>query len=229
MRAKFVKADLLYSSPPQPQVLDPNQLQGPPPPFQPTMGTVDYNAFSQPPPLPHTSINIINPEHQDESKEKEAFDFGSDFQIPAFEAANFHDDEDDTNMPFFKSFSYTDSEPTTQTSNNVKTSSTSKESLPQTSQVEVSKFGFNGVFPDNTQQEDFESESLSDNIAELELTSNTKELNQRFSQAKYQVEMGNTEKGNEILGEMMDKKEIRYKELSNIEQDIINTLGPLSD
>ena len=41
--------------------------------------------------------------------------------------------------------------------------------------------------------------------------------------------MGNTEKGNKILGEMMAKKEIRYKEFSSIDENIMKTFEPISD
>jgi len=229
MRAKFVKAELLYSSAAQQQPPNPSQIQSSLPP--PTMGAVDYSAFSQPPEMPDAIVmNNINHEQKVEIENKESSDFESDFKIPAFQPENFGEGEDESMNPFFKSFNFQTTEPIADPTNNILTSTTAKEAFPQTSsKAEVSKFGFNGVFPENDLNEGLESESLSDNIAELELTSNTKELNQKFSQAKYQIEMGNTEKGNKILGEMMAKKEIRYKEFSSIDENIMKTFEPISD
>lgn len=73
------------------------------------------------------------------------------------------------------------------------------------------------------------NETLSDNLDDLELTSSAKDHIEKFSQAKYQIDLGNIEKGNEILNEMMKNKEIKYKDFSNIDQHILNTFAPISD
>ena len=96
-------------------------------------------------------------------------------------------------------------------------SSVTKESQEDNGKYrQMSKFGFG-------------YEALSENLDELELTSNKKELVEKFSQAKYQVEMGNLEEGNQILNEMMEDGEIRFKQFFGIDHDILNTFAPISE
>ena len=215
MRAKFVKAELLYSSAAQPQVPEQVQLQAPAPAPVANFGTVDYGAFSQPPTMPATTPTMPVPEVQQEVKVSEPVDYGSDFQIPTFDPQNLQDGAESPSV--FPSYEFKSNGILADPISNVLTSSTSPGlGNPVPSTGEMSKFGFG-------------YEALSENLDELELTSNAKDQVEKFSQAKYQIEMGNTEKGNEILNEMMKSNEIKYKEFSNIDQHILNTFAPISD
>lgn len=180
---------------------------------QPTYGTIDYSAFSQ----PLTSVvapSFADHENITETFQKEASDYGSDLQIPTFYPAQFTDDLD--NDPFLGTFNYKSFDPASQIPKSVP-SSTAKESPPDSGAFkETSKFGFG-------------YDSLSENIEELELTSNSKEMVEKFSQAKYQIEMGNVEEGNIILNDMMQKNEIRYKPFSSSNFGVMSTFGPISE
>lgn len=207
MRAKFVPAELLYPSTGQVPPTEPITVPAS------TYGAVDYSAFSQPA-TTVAAAAFATPELIQEPFSKETHDYDSDFQIPAFDPTQIVDDID--NMPFLNSFSYKDSSSDVKQVKSVPSSST-KDSPPNSgAPKEVSKFGFG-------------YEALSDNLDELEITSNSKEVIERFSQAKYQIEMGNLEEGNQILNDMMNKSEIRYKEYSNLENHIMSTFAPISE
>lgn len=207
MRAKFVPAEALYPSTTQPATLQ----AAPVPP--PTYGTIDYSAFSQPP----TSVAaaaFVSQEPVSETPHKEASDYGSDLQIPAFDPAQFTEGLD--NDPFLSAFNYKNNGSAAKLPKSVPSSST-KDSPPDSGAFkEISKFGFG-------------YEPLSENIDELELTSSKKELVEKFSQAKYQIEMGNIEEGDRILNNMMQKNEIRYKPFSSLENHIMSTFAPISE
>lgn len=240
MRAKFVKAELLYSPAAQPQSADPSQMQAMG--ANSEYGTVDYSAFSQPPSLEQVAPPVpvqttVVPEPATESQAKEAADYGSDFQIPVFQD---HFQEEDDNQ-FFNSFNYNNGDLNSNGHSSAMTSSTPKEMFSeQKDQREVSKFDFVKDAPespshgaaglvDQMKSLKISQDSLVERIEELELTTDKQEAIEKFSQAKYQIEMGNVEKGNEILGEMFASKQIKYKEFSNIDQHIMNTFGPISD
>mmetsp|Transcript_2693 Transcript_2693/g.3152 ORF Transcript_2693/g.3152 Transcript_2693/m.3152 type:complete len:260 (+) Transcript_2693:337-1116(+) len=259
MRAKFVKAELLYSSA-QPQIPDPTanipaQMQGqiptqPPapvpnqaPPQAPVpvgaFGAVDYSAFSHPhpPPAPISAppmgVRVEAPiqapiqapsqapvqvpvQPQALPKKQDSGDYGSDFQIPSFESNPFQDGPEGDS--FLQTFEYKSNGTAEDATNGILTSATANGNFQQPGSIGgMSKFGFG-------------YDALSENLDELELATNSQELVEKFSQAKYQVEMGNTEKGNEILNEMMASKEIRYKEFSDhFDQHILNTFAPITE
>ena len=124
MRAKFVKAEHLYSTPAQPQVHDPTQIQAPAQtPISATYGTVDYSAFSQPPTMQVPVPQIEAPEVIEEVKASDPTDYGSDFQIPTFNPENFQDGADSPSV--FPSFEYKDNGIIQDPTNSLLTSSTS--------------------------------------------------------------------------------------------------------
>lgn len=207
MRAKFVPAEMLYPSTNPTSQQDSNQAP------QSTYGTVDYNAFSQPP-TTVGEVAFASQEPAPETPQKEASDYGSDFQIPVFDPTQLIDDHE--NEPFFNSFSYKANEPEAKQSKSIPSSSTKGSPPDSGAYNKVSKFGFG-------------YEALSESIDELELTSSSKELIEKFSQAKYQIEMGNIEEGNKILNEMMESKQIRYKQYANLENHIMSTFAPISE
>lgn len=207
MRAKFVPAEMLYPSATQNQQPDAPMQQAA------TFGTVDYSAFSQPPTSTDAAFgNTAEPVA--EVVQKENSDYGSDFQIPTFDPSHFVDDIDQD--PFLSSFNYKANGSIAKAVASVPSSST-KDSTPEIKKPGVaSKFGFN-------------YESLADNIEELELINNSKELNNKFSQAKYQNDLGNHEEANKILTEMMNNQEIRYKHFTGIENGMMSTFAPISE
>lgn len=210
MRAKFVKAELLYPSATQQSNTEVVQPQNP------TFGTVDYDAFMAPPGTTVAEASFGNSQIIQEAEQKEASDFGSDFNIPPFDPNQFNDDND--NNGFLNSFNYKN-ENEGVVKNSLPSNST-KASPPQVGEPrtrgQVSKFGFG-------------YEALSENLDELEVTSTSKEVVEKFSQAKYQIEMGNIEEGNQILNEMMSNGEIRYKEFSIDQHIMSSTFGPISE
>lgn len=207
MRAKFVPAEALY-----PSTTQPASLQAAPVP-PPTYGTIDYSAFSQPP-TSMAAAAFVSPEPVSETFPKEGTDYGSDLQIPQFDPAQFTEGLD--NDPFLSAFNYKSNGATTKLQKSVPSSST-KDSPPDSGAFkQISKFGFG-------------YEALSENIEELELTSSRKDLIEKFSQAKYQIEMGNIEEGDMILNDMMQKNEIRYKPFSSLENHIMSTFAPISE
>jgi hypothetical protein len=206
MRAKFVKAELLYPSATQQQVADGSQQ------MNPSYGTVDYSAFSQPP-VGITASTYTNQEQASNVEmEKMMSTFDSDFHIQSTIDSNQFNDESNNNV-FLNHFNFNDNQDAQEIEN---------QNLAKLDQSEgetkqgVSKFGFG-------------YEELSENLSELELTTSSKELIEMFSQAKYQIEMGNIEDGNQILNEMMSNNEIRYKEFSNIDQHIMSSFTPISE
>ena len=209
MRAKFVPAEMLYPTTPQ-QPNPENQITP-----SPTYGTVDYSAFSQPPTL--AGANAFNKQTPVviEASQKEAVDFGSDFQIPSFDSLQLVDDIDQE--PFLNPYNYVNNGGVEKAQNPVPSNSM-KGSTPDLMKAahHASKFGFN-------------YESLAESIEELELTKTSKELVEKFSQAKYQMEMGNMSEADKILNEMMEKKQIRYKQFSGAENHIMGTFGPISE
>lgn len=242
MRAKFVKAELLYSPAAQQPTTDPSQMQ--------TMsttsefGTVDYSAFTQPPSIESVAPPVqvpttVAPEPVAETKAKEMAEFGSDFQIPVLEDHHFQ--EEDNNQQFFNSFNYNNGDFNSNGINNAMTSATSKEGFSKPSVPrEVSKFDFcddtpespsNGAseLTDQMKSLKISADSPAERIEDLELTSEKQEAVEKFSQAKYQLEMGNTEKANEILNEMLANKEITYKNYLDMGNHLLNTFDPISD
>lgn len=211
MRAKFVKAELLYPSATQQTNSDVAQPQ------TSAFGTVDYSAFTAPPGTTIAEASFGNSEIPQEPEQKEASDFGSDFNIPPFDPNQFTEDND--NNGFLNSFNYKNENGG---SNQAPVASNTTKASPQMAGEaknvgQVSKFGFG-------------YEALSENLDELEVTSNSKEVIEKFSQAKYQIEMGNIEDGNQILNDMMTNGEIKYKEFSSIDQHIMSsTFGPISE
>lgn len=240
MRAKFVKAELLYSSGAQ-QPTNHTQMQTMPASSQ--YGTVDYSAFSQPPyyespPVPVHMPTKVASEPTAEAELKEAADFGSDLQIPVYDGNNFQEEEGGT---FLNSFSYANQDFTSNGFGGGMPSDTSGDyfSKPSGSR-EVSKFDFctetaDDYSPDTKSLVDkmmglkVTSEPLSDRLEELELISDKQEINEKFSQAKYQIEMGNVDAGNDILNEMMQNKEIDFKKFASLDQHIIQSFAPISD
>lgn len=205
MRAKFVKAELLYPTATQQQVENGSQSTNP------SYGTVDYSAFSQPPVGMTESAFTSQNQVPDHEMEKIINAFDSDFHIPGLDSSQFNEEEN--NNAFLNHFSYNGNGDAHD--NDISHPSKSDQSEGETKKG-VSKFGFG-------------YEELSENLSELELTTTSKELIEKFSQAKYQIEMGNIDDGNQILNEMMNNNEIRYKEFSNIDQHIMSTFAPISE
>ena len=82
---------------------------------------------------------------------------------------------------------------------------------------EVSKFGFG-------------YESLSQNIDELELATDDPQAETMFQKAKDLITWENAEEAENILKQMLDAGEIRYKQISGFENDLfMNTFNPLHD
>jgi hypothetical protein len=211
MRAKFVKAELLYPS--ATQQSNSEVVQPPSSAF----GTVDYSAFTAPPGTTIAEASFGNAEIVQEAEQKESSDFGSDFNIPPFDPNQFN--EDNENNGFLNSFNYKnengEAAQAPEASNVTKASPQMEGEAKNVGQV--SKFGFG-------------YEALSENLDELEVTSNSKGVVEKFSQAKYQIEMGNIDEGNQILNDMMTSGEIKYKEFSSIDQHIMSsTFGPISE
>lgn len=211
--------------------------------MQQEYGTVDYSAFVPPPVTmdpgePVQMPTTVAPEPAVESKLKEASDYGSDFQIPHIDPSQFQEEEDDGN--FFNSFNYTNNFNTDEIANAM-TSSTSKEVLPKhPGSREVSKFDFCNDTTDNVSVDENDlvnqmsslkvsSDLLSDKLDQLELTSKTQDSIEKFSQAKFLIEMGNIDKGNEILNGMMATKEINLKQSESLDHQIMNTFDPISE
>jgi hypothetical protein len=206
MRAKFVKAELLYPSATQQQVADGSQQ------MNPSYGTVDYSAFSQPPVGIAASAFSNQEQASNIEMEKMMSTFDSEFHIQSTIDSNQFNDESNNNV-FLNHFNFNDNGDAQEIENQNQAKVDQSES--ETKQG-VSKFGFG-------------YEELSENLSELELTTSSKELIEMFSQAKYQIEMGNIEDGNQILNEMMSNNEIRYKEFSNIDQHIMSSFTPISE
>lgn len=179
---------------------------------QPSYGTVDYSAFSNPSasivPTPYASQEPIQETHNHKN-----LDYGSDFQLPAFDSSQLDEFDQD---PFMNPFSGKANGGVKLESMSFPSSATKETHEENGKYKEMSKFGFG-------------YEALSENLEELELTSNRKELIEKFSQAKYQIEMGNLEEGNQILNEMMENNEIRFKQFFGIDHDILNTFAPISE
>jgi hypothetical protein len=179
---------------------------------QPVYQAVDYSAFSHPS-NSLAATTYSNQEPIQETINHKNSDYESDFQLPVFDVDQF--DVID-HMPFMKSFSGKANggnkhEKMSSPSSVIKENPEDNEKYR-----EMSKFGFG-------------YEALSENLDELELTSNKKELVEKFSQAKYQIEMGNLDEGNQILNEMMENNEIRFKQFFGIDHDILNTFAPISE
>lgn len=206
MRAKFVPAELLYPSTTQQSSMDQTQMA------QPVYGTVDYSAFSHPP-ASVVATPYANQEPVQEALNHKNSDYGSDFQLPAFDASQL--DEFDQE-PFMNAFPGKANGGKKHESMSFPSSLTKESPEDNGKYREMSKFGFG-------------YEALSENLDELELTSSKKELVEKFSQAKYQIEMGNLEEGNQILNEMMENNEIRFKQFFGIDHDILNTFAPISE
>lgn len=77
----------------------------------------------------------------------------------------------------------------------------------------------------------FEYESLTDSIEDLELTNPAdKELKTKFDQAKFEIEIGNTQEAEKTLKQMMDNKEIKYKDFIGIDNNaFMNAFTPISE
>lgn len=206
IRAKFVPAEAVYPANPQTQVVEAAQVA------QPGFETVDFGAFSPPPSSMGTTPAFAMQDPGQDLATKENGDYGSDSQLPNFDPNKMVDDFDQE--PFFSSFNYkangAGDDPMSGSSKPIK--GPFQENNPMGL---MSKFGFG-------------YESLAENIDELELINNNKESVEKFSQAKYQIEMGNNEEGNRILNEMMGK-EIRYKQYSNLENPFSSTFAPISE
>lgn len=239
MRAKFVKAELLYSSGAQPGMGDPSQFQAMP--HSSEYGTVDYSAFTQPPtmvaPVEHAPVpTTVVPQATEEVKAQEASDYGSDFQIPTFDGNNFQDEENN----FFNSFNYNNNGFGFNGYANAEESPTTRDLFSHPSDPrKVSKFDFCNDAADTSPEENalvrqmmnlkVSPDALSDRIDDLELTSSDQEVIQKFSQAKYQIEMGNVEEGNKILSQMLENQEIAFKKYSSMDQAPFKTFTPVSD
>lgn len=239
MRAKFVKTELLYSPGAYPGPADPSQIQTMPPTSD--FRAVDYSVFSQPPPLAppmdHAQAPTkVVPDAVEEAKGKGASDFGSDLQIPVFDGNNFQDEDNN----FFNSFNYNNNGFGIGGYSGVDESPTSGDYFSkQTGPRNASKFDFCYDYTDNSPHDSslvtqmmnlkVSPDALSDRIDDLELTSDNKDIIQKFSLAKYQIEMGNIEEGNNILNQMMENKEIAFKKYSEMDQDILKTFAPISD
>lgn len=241
MRAKFVKAELLYSSEAQAQPADPSQMQTMPLASQ--YGAVDYTAFSQPPSFESSQIPAQMPskiatEMVTDTRPQDNGDFGSDLQLPYYDGNTFQDEDSDN---FFNSFSYANTDFTSNGFNGVATTDSSGNFFSQPSgSRQVSKFDFcNETADDHSTEENalvdkmmglkVTPDVLSERVDELELTSEKQEINEKFSQAKYQIDMGNIKVGNDILNDMMQNKEITFKKSTDDDQNIMKTFGPISD
>ena len=191
MRAKFVPAEMLY--PQAAQVPSPVNTEMPPPP---SYGMVDYSAFSQPP-NSNNGSTFGTQEPVFETNSKSQSGFNNDFALSPFDANQL---DGFGNDKFFSAFSFESNGHAEKNGNNSKrmpSASTKDSPHASGSFTETSKFGFN-------------YEPLSENLEELELTSNNKSTKEKFDKAKFEIEIGNHYEGNRILKEMLDKEEIRY-------------------
>lgn len=142
--------------------------------------------------------------------------FANDFEYPGF--SNFSTQEHDNNGLFdmFGHKEPSNGKTSIKTSNVL--SSSAKDSLPIiSSEKETSKFGF-------------EFGPLSESIDDLELTTTDRAIKDKFLQAKFEIDVGNIPEANKILKEMMENEEIRYKQLSFLDNNgFLGEYAPTSE
>jgi len=228
MRAKFVPAELLYPSATQPTSLESPHLQSN------SHGAADYSSFNHNGKngqemqynsyansvfaQPQVSVAAAAFSSQEpvvkEAVLQQTSSYDSDFQIPGFDPSQLAEDID--SEPFLNSFTYKANGAKPKEPKSVPSSMTKDSHSEPEGKREVSKFGFG-------------YEALSENIDGLELTTNTKDLVEKFSQAKYQIEMGNVDEGEQILTSMMGNNQIRFKEFVGLDDHIMNQFNQDSE
>jgi len=134
--------------------------------------------------------------------------FTNDFNFSPFNFENYNDENNNNYFDVFGFQSELNEVPASK-SHSIPSNST-KDSPPLSNNYpESSKFGFG-------------FEPLSEYINDLELTTSTKSIKDKFETAKFEIEVGNLPEANRILKEMLDNQEIRYKQLSFLDGNLIN-------
>lgn len=205
MRAKFVPAESLY-----PTASPVMQIEKPMVPMA-YGGGVDYSGFSQPMmPVHSTGMLYSQPPVDQMIPSRDPFEMT--------ELVDQLTEEEDTNS-FMNKFNYSDS---THSASNGFTSKATQIVSPFAISIDKRTNGKSKFI--------FDYESLTESIGDLELTNlSDKEWKTKFDQAKFEIEIGNTQEAERILKEMMDNKEIKYKEFTIDNGAFMNALTPISD
>lgn len=189
------------------------------PPGQVMYGTIDYGAFSEPPNvLTSAPPQDMNSDH---------FNYNYEY-IPSKPVSNGYGKSSNcwrNSIENYLGTGFYQSIP--EQSNTYKSAMTpSPNSIPSgpmsgsgmgMNKSEVSRFGFG-------------YESLSQNIDELELATDDPQAEAMFQKAKDLITWENATEAENILKQMLDSGEIRYKQISGFENDLfMNTFNPLQD
>lgn len=203
MRAKFVPAESLYPTTIQSMPVDNKQI------VQMGYEAADYPAFSQPMGVPTNMV--YHP-----------VDIPIEQQMPSNDAFGMIDfvnqitEEDEPQ--FSKVFSQLEISAHSKTNGLIEKAAPTF-SFPISGKANgKSKFGF-------------EYESLTESIDDLELVnSSDKGWKTKLDQAKFELVIGNSQEAEKILKEMMDNKEIKYKDFVSFDNSAFrHAFDPISD